>query len=163
MSTPRRIDVAQPMVAPPSTTPIPTEGPITRARAKLLQAKVNTLLSMCDLNSPLDGVLLSSSTLCILSYEPPDSRQEGSPREEGHAYTPGQFGEGSAPLNQIGAAGITSTYIEPVSRASARSSPNASGATGTTSAHSPAPLSSYRTTSQRTRPVHAEPSSVPPN
>ena len=63
-------DVAQPMVAPPSTTPTPTNGPLTRARAKLLQDKVNSLLSMCDLNSPMNGMLLNAHTLCILRFEP---------------------------------------------------------------------------------------------
>ena len=57
------------MVAPPSTTPTPTEGPLTLARTKILQDMVNSLLSMCDLNSPLDGVLLNAYTLCILRFE----------------------------------------------------------------------------------------------
>ena len=47
------------------------------ARTKLLQAKVNSLLSSCDFNTPLDGLLLHSQTLRILSYEP----NEASPRE----------------------------------------------------------------------------------
>ena len=65
------------MVAPPSTTPTPTKGPITRARAKLLQDKVNSLLSMCDLNSTLDGLLLHAPTLCILRYKSRSHPQAG--------------------------------------------------------------------------------------
>ena len=42
---------------------------MTRARAKLLQAKVNSLLSSCDFGLPLDGLLFHATTLCILSYE----------------------------------------------------------------------------------------------
>src|SRR3954465_12113987 len=62
-------DAARPPNAPPSTTPSPPSGPMTRARAKLLQAKVNSLLSSCDFVLPLDGLLLHASTLCILRYE----------------------------------------------------------------------------------------------
>ncbi len=42
---------------------------MTRARAKLLQAKVNSLLSLCDFDTPLDGLLLHTHTLCIIRYE----------------------------------------------------------------------------------------------
>src|SRR3954465_10763840 len=45
---------------------------MTRARAKLLQAKVNSLLSLCDLDTPLDGLLLHTHTLCIIRYEEKD-------------------------------------------------------------------------------------------
>jgi hypothetical protein len=60
---------ARPTDAPPSTTPSPPSGRMTRVRAKLLQAKVNSLLSSCDFDLPLDGLLLHATTLCILSYE----------------------------------------------------------------------------------------------
>ena len=74
------------MVAPPSTTPTPSDGPLTRARAKLLQAKVNTLLSLCDFDSTLDGLLLHPNTLCILRYEPREQatkeRQEKEPKNK---------------------------------------------------------------------------------
>ena len=39
---------------------------MTRARVKALHDKVNSLLSMCDLDTPLNGLLLHSDTLCIL-------------------------------------------------------------------------------------------------
>src|SRR3954471_11192326 len=74
-------DSACPTDAPPSTTPSPPSGPMTRARAKLLQAKVNSLLSSCDFGLPLDGLLLHATTLCILSYEATSPHQ--APKEEG--------------------------------------------------------------------------------
>ena len=58
---------------------------MTRARAKLLQAKVNSLLSSCDFGLPLDGLLLHVSTLCILRYEaapPHQATKEAGPGEE---------------------------------------------------------------------------------
>src|SRR3954470_1913670 len=54
---------------------------MTRARSKLLQAKVNSLLSSCDFGLPLDGLLLHATTLCILSYEATSPHQ--APKEEG--------------------------------------------------------------------------------
>src|SRR3954463_5866262 len=65
-------DAARPTDAPPSTTPSPPSVPMTRARAKLLQAKVNSLLSLCDFDTPLDGLLLHTHTLCIIRYEEKD-------------------------------------------------------------------------------------------
>src|SRR3954467_10747928 len=65
-------DAARPTDAPPSTTPSPPSGPMTRAQAKLLQAKVNSLLSLCDFDTPLDGLLLHTHTLCIIRYEEKD-------------------------------------------------------------------------------------------
>src|SRR4051812_31666400 len=62
-------------------TPSPPSGPMTRARAKLLQAKVNSLLSSCDFGLPLDGLLLHATTLCILSYEATSPHQ--APKGEG--------------------------------------------------------------------------------
>ena len=50
---------------------------MTRARAKLLQAKVNSLLSLCDFDTPLDGLLLHTHTLCIIRYEEKDPWNEG--------------------------------------------------------------------------------------
>src|SRR4051812_39036849 len=74
-------DAAHPTDAPPSTTPSLPSGPMTPARAKLLQAKVNSLLSSCDFDLPLDGLLLHATTLCILSYEATSPHQ--APKEEG--------------------------------------------------------------------------------
>src|SRR3954464_10423359 len=74
-------DAARPTDAPPSTTPSPPSGPMTRARAKFLQAKVNSLLSSCNFGLPLDGLLLHATTLCILSYGETSLHQ--APKEEG--------------------------------------------------------------------------------
>src|SRR4051812_779671 len=70
-------DVARPTDAPTSPPTSPPSGPMTRARTKILQAKVNSLLSSCDFNTSLDGLLLHAQTLCILNYEP----NEASPSE----------------------------------------------------------------------------------
>ena len=69
-------------VNPPTSTsipmpPSPPSGPMTRARAKALYDKVNSLLSTCDFGSTLDGILLHSDTLCILRYEPPQPTSNG--------------------------------------------------------------------------------------
>ena len=73
-------DAAQPMVGSIPTPPSPPSGPMTRARAKALHDKVNSLLSMLDLDSTLDGMLLHSNTLCIIRYEPSRLHMEGNPR-----------------------------------------------------------------------------------
>src|SRR3954467_1437856 len=78
-------DAARPTDAPPSTTHSPPSGPMTRAQAKLLQAKVNSLLSSCDFGLPLDGLLLHATTLSILRYEatpPHEATKEEGPGEE---------------------------------------------------------------------------------
>ena len=67
-SDPGAPDVARP------TSPT-TSGPMTRARVKALHDKVNSLLSMCDLDTPLNGLLLHSDTLCILRHEPLEDLQ----------------------------------------------------------------------------------------
>ena len=75
---------------------------MTRARAKALHDKVNSLLSTCDFGSTLDGILSHSDTLCILRYEPSSGQgaavkigQDWSyTREEGKEMVAnGQFGE----------------------------------------------------------------------
>ena len=55
---------------------------MTRARVKAIHAKVNSLLSMCDLDTPLNGLQLHSDTLCVLSYGGPDD-----PYEDGQGST----------------------------------------------------------------------------
>src|SRR3954470_10355203 len=75
----------------------PPSGPMTRARAKLLQAKVNSLLSSCDFGLPLDGLILHATTLCILSYEATSPNQV--PKEEG-------LGEDVAGALHIGVSGV---------------------------------------------------------
>ena len=67
------------VVRPTHDTP---SGPMTRARVKAIHAKVNSLLSMCDLDTPLNGLLLHSDTLCVLSYGGPED-----PYEDGQGST----------------------------------------------------------------------------
>src|SRR5664279_2674940 len=62
-----------------SSTPRPTSpprGPVTRGQAKALRDKVNSLLSMCDFDAPLDGMLLHSDMLCVLRYHPHDGAED---------------------------------------------------------------------------------------
>ena len=77
---------------------------MTRARAKLLQAKVNSLLSSCDFGLPLDGLLLHATTLCILSYEATSPHQ--APKEEG-------LGEEAAGALHTGVSGVDRSLRSP--------------------------------------------------
>ena len=52
---------------------------MTRARAKLLQAKVNSLLSSCQFDTSLDGEL----SLCIITYKAPTHHQAPKDGEQG--------------------------------------------------------------------------------
>ena len=67
------------------TPPSPPSGPMTRARAKALHDKVNSLLSTIDLGSTLDGLLLHTDTLCILRYEPREQPRHPSTNAQGEA------------------------------------------------------------------------------
>ena len=49
--------------------PSPPSGPLTRARAKALQDKVTSLLSTLNLDTSLDGVLLTADTWCVIRCE----------------------------------------------------------------------------------------------
>src|SRR4051812_24295830 len=49
-------DAARPTTATTFTPTSSPSGPMTRARAKLLQAKVTSPLSLCDFDTPLDGL-----------------------------------------------------------------------------------------------------------
>ncbi|KAK1608011.1 hypothetical protein QYE76_031684 [Lolium multiflorum] len=46
----------------------PPSGPMTRARAKAIHDKVNSLLTSLDLDTPLDGMLPHAETLCVIRY-----------------------------------------------------------------------------------------------
>jgi hypothetical protein len=89
---------SKPDVAPPKddTTPRPTSppsGPMTRARVKALHEKVNSILSMLDLDTTLDGMLPQVDVLCVIRYKPreeyvmidPASDMEGGLRQLEHA------------------------------------------------------------------------------
>ena len=56
-------------------TDTPT-GPMTRSRAKAMQDKVNSLLSLHQFNLSMDGLLPQADTLCILRYEPDEKDLE---------------------------------------------------------------------------------------
>src|SRR3954469_2803245 len=43
---------------------------MTCPRAKALHHKVNSLLITLDLDTPLDGILLTTDTLCVIRYIP---------------------------------------------------------------------------------------------
>ena len=49
---------------------------MTRSRVKALHDKVNSLLSMCDLDTPLNGLLCHADTLCILRNNYHEDLQE---------------------------------------------------------------------------------------
>ena len=67
----------QPNATPTPTSPSPPSGPMTRARAKALHDKVNSLLSTFDLGSTLDGMLLHTDMLCVIRYEPMKPSEHG--------------------------------------------------------------------------------------
>src|SRR5215216_4767705 len=75
-------DAARPTTATTSTPTSSPSGPMTRARAKLLQAKVNSLLSLCDFDTPLDGLLLHNHALCIIRYEEKNPQDGGAPADK---------------------------------------------------------------------------------
>src|SRR3954463_5721489 len=63
-------DVGRPTDDSAPNPPSPPSGPMTRARAKALHDKVNSLLITLDLDTPLDGMLLTADTLCVIRYIP---------------------------------------------------------------------------------------------
>ena len=48
---------------------------MTRSRVKALHENVTSLLSMCDFDTPLNGLLLHAGTLCILRNHLDDDLQ----------------------------------------------------------------------------------------
>ena len=60
---------------------------MTRARARAMQQKVNSLLSTLDLGTYLDGMLFTLDTLCVIRHipqeSPPGIQDEAQPRQEG--------------------------------------------------------------------------------
>ena len=46
------------------------KGPMTWSRAKAIQDKMNSLLSLTQFNLSMDGSLPQADVLCILRYEP---------------------------------------------------------------------------------------------
>ena len=72
-------DAAQATMDSILTPPSPPSRPMTRARAKALHDKVNTLLSTFDLGSTLDGMLLHTDMRCVIRYEPTKPSEHGPP------------------------------------------------------------------------------------
>src|SRR4051812_50219787 len=97
---------------------------MTRARAKLLQTKVNSLLSLCDFDTPLDGLLLHTQTLCIIRYE------EATSRCQTQAVLPVGTTGTTAPSGPT-----ASSYRSP--QEALLHAPDASGTTGPTTPSSP--------------------------
>ena len=72
---------------------------MTRARARALHDKVNSLLATLDLDDPLDGILPHASVLCLLScttfgavHAGRDELDETVAREEEDGAHPGAGG-----------------------------------------------------------------------
>ena len=91
------VDTGWPSDPSQAIPPSAPSGPMTRARAKLLHDKVNSLLSSCDFNTSLDGMLLHAPTLCILSYDSMGDRQDKAAKETGAKIkcgeAPGETGD----------------------------------------------------------------------
>src|SRR4051812_31626324 len=83
---------------------------MTRARAKSLHDKVNSLLITLDLDTPLDGMLLTADTLCVIRYIPQEAwlkiQEKGMlPRQKAEA-----IGRGAVlPLGGSGTTACSST------------------------------------------------------
>ena len=71
------------------------KGPMTRSRAKAIQDKVNSLLSLHQFNLAMDGLLPQADTLCILRYELDDKDMEGGKGDrQGDEYQAQEKGKG---------------------------------------------------------------------
>src|SRR3954462_13132714 len=84
-------DTARPTDTPTSNPPSTLSGPMTRARAKALHDKVNSLLVTLDLGTSMDGMLLTVDTLCVIRYLPHEQDDEMMSRQEeqDEVVTPG--------------------------------------------------------------------------
>jgi hypothetical protein len=81
----------------PSRPPGPPSGPMTRARAKALHQEVNSLLSVCDLNTPLNGMLPHANTICVIRYLEQEAHHESRVRgEEDEEFTSASMPESLA-------------------------------------------------------------------
>ena len=67
-------DTGWPSDTTASRPPSSPSGPMTRARARAIHDEVNSLLTTFDLNTPLDGLLLHSDTLCVIRYVEREAR-----------------------------------------------------------------------------------------
>ena len=80
---------------------------MTRARVKALHDKVNSLLSMCDLDTPLNGLLLHSDTLCILRNHLDDDPQWSGEDDQEKTQEDGQESSQEEEEAQTASAGTT--------------------------------------------------------
>ena len=138
-------DTAQPTVTTPPTPLSPPSGPMTRARAKAIHDKVNSFLSMCDLDPTVDGTLPHANALCILRYEPNGGRQvdtgeDGEGQREAEPGT-GRTGPGTVPAGPTAGihpanrlpgrpAGVQPTARQSAVSARRRTEPAPAGSTG---------------------------------
>ena len=102
------------VVQPRHTTPTSPNGPMTRARVKALRDKVNSLLSMCDLDTPLNGLLLHSDTLCILRNHLDDDPQWSEEDDREKTQEDGQESSQEGEDEDQTASGGTTGSPEPV-------------------------------------------------
>ena len=94
-------DAARHTDAAISTPTSPPSGPMTRARAKILQAKVNSLLPSCQLDTSLDGMLLHATTLCIIRYKASTHHQAPKDGEQGAEHEAGAAGAAQTGVSDL--------------------------------------------------------------
>src|SRR4051794_32361303 len=116
---------------------------MTHAHAKALPDKVNSLFITLDLDTPLDGMLLTSDTLCVIRYIPHEPwlknpEKQLLTRQEEEVEVAGR--EAVLPLGSSGStAGIGTAAPLPLMKATA-------GNPGTTAQDSSAPNRNNGTT-----------------
>ena len=71
---------------------------MTRARAKALHDKVNSLLSMLDIDSSLDGMLPQANMLCVIRYIPQGDSTSSQDGKLEQASVPAAVLPGQAPV-----------------------------------------------------------------
>ena len=64
--------------------------PMTRSRAKAIQDKVNSLLSLHQFNISMNGLLPQADMLCVLRYEPDGDLAVGKGIKEGEGHEDGE-------------------------------------------------------------------------
>ena len=65
-------------------------GPMTRSRAKAIQDKVNSLLSLHQFNISMNGLLPQADMLCVLRYDPDVDLSVGKGIKEGEGHEDGE-------------------------------------------------------------------------
>ena len=97
-------------------------GPMTRSRAKAMQDKVNSLLSLHQVDLSMDGLLPQADVLCVLRYKPDVDPSTGQGVKGGEAPEDGdrEDGEQAATGEVPGKSGTTGRAVLP---ANSRNSP----------------------------------------